>query len=64
MRTVALLLDGGQNIDQLGDMGCTALHYAFMRGHEEVVGLLLSRGADTCIRNSFGQLPNDCRASS
>jgi ankyrin repeat protein len=60
-RTIGLLLDGGQAIDQLGDMGCTALHYAYAGGHEGVVELLLSRGANARIRDAFGRLPGECR---
>lgn len=61
MRTIALLLDGGQKVDEVGDMGSTALHYAYARGHEGAVELLLSHGANTSIRDGFGRLPDECR---
>ena len=35
----------------------TALHWASMRGHVEVVSLLLSKGADKTIRNKQSMLP-------
>jgi ankyrin len=35
----------------------TALHYASMNGHEEVVKLLLKRGADATITNVFDMTP-------
>lgn len=60
-RTIELLLDNGKAIDQLGDMGLTALHCAYTKGHEGAVELLLSRGADAFIRDAFNRLPNECR---
>jgi ankyrin repeat protein len=60
-RTIALLLDSGQKIDEMGDMGSTALHYAYAGGREDTVDFLLSNGADTFIRDSFGRLPDECR---
>ena len=57
LRTVELLLDAGVNIDQKGDMGCTALHYARLKRHEAVAELLLARGASSGLRNDFGRLP-------
>jgi ankyrin repeat protein len=55
--TVELLLRAGICVDQLGDMGCTALHYARAKKHDDVVALLLAHGASQAIRNNFGQLP-------
>jgi ankyrin repeat protein len=60
-RTIALLLDSGQKVDEIGDMGSTALHYAYAGEQEEAVKLLLSHGADTFIRDGFGRLPDECR---
>jgi hypothetical protein len=53
---VAWLLDQGLEIDAKGDMGYTALYYACRFDHREVYRLLLERGADTTMRNGFGQL--------
>jgi len=54
MRTVELLLRAGLDVNQIGDMGNTALHYAKT---EEMARLLLSHGASTNVRNEFGQRP-------
>ena len=59
LRTIKLLLTAGLDIDQLGDMGCTALHYAKLNGHEDIASFLLARGASTGIRNAFGCLPGE-----
>ena len=56
-RTVGLLLRAGIDVDQRGDMGCTALHYAHMYRKPEVICLLLSNDAATNIVNEFGRLP-------
>jgi hypothetical protein len=37
----------------------TPLHWAAMRGHVEIVNLLLQRGADRAIRNKQDKLPID-----
>lgn len=58
-RTIGLLLDSGQTVDELGEMGLTALHYAYWSGHRDTVELLLSRKADADIRDAFGRLPHD-----
>ena len=43
-----------------GDLnGSTLLHIACFRGHVSLVGYLLSRGADSTIRNAFGRAPVD-----
>jgi ankyrin repeat protein len=58
-RTVELLLRAGVDVNQLGDMGCTALHYSKMSHNEEVSHLLLLNGAATNIVNDFGKLPDE-----
>jgi ankyrin repeat protein len=59
LRTIQMLLSAGLNIDQTGDMSCTALHYAQMKGHSEVVKYLLDQGASKTVINDFGKLPLD-----
>jgi ankyrin repeat protein len=56
-RTVELLLDAGFDVNQLGDMGCTALHYARKRGKKEICELLLKYQASEEIINEFGNKP-------
>lgn len=58
-RTIELLLRAGIDVNQLGDMGCTALHYANMSQHEGVSNLLLANGASRDIVNDFGKLPDE-----
>ena len=53
------LLDSGVNVDTLGYTACsdrdsTALHLAAEGGHLEVVNLLLARGADAGVCNTWG----------
>lgn len=56
-KSIELLLKAGVDVNDKGDMGCTALHYAKMKGDEKVIQLLLSHGASTTIKNEFGELP-------
>jgi len=53
-RTVELLLKAGVDVNLLGDMGNTALHYAQT---EELARLLLEHGASADIYNEFGKQP-------
>lgn len=55
--TVELLVRAGVDVDQIGDMGCTALHYAKMKRKDDVYSFLVAQGASTLIRNEFGLLP-------
>jgi ankyrin repeat protein len=54
VRTVELLLRAGIDVNQIGDMGNTALHYAQT---EEMARLLLSLGASVDAFNEFGKRP-------
>jgi len=54
LRTVGLLLSAGIDVNLIGDMGNTALHYA---PTEEMARLLLSRGASVEFCNEFGKRP-------
>ena len=53
-RTILLLLQAGADVNALGDMGNTALHYAT---NAQVANLLLSHGASVEIYNEFGRKP-------
>lgn len=55
--TVKLLVVAGIAIDLKGDMGFTALHYAYDNKHLGVVNFLLERGASPDIKNEFGKIP-------
>ena len=55
-RTIELLLKAGLNVNQTGDMGCTALHYT---KNQDIIDLLISHGASKSIRNDFGKLPGE-----
>lgn len=57
LNTIKLLVEAGIDIDQKGDMGFTALHYAYDSKHLGVVDFLLARGASPDIENEFGKVP-------
>lgn len=59
LATVMLLTRAGVHIDLLGDMGCTPLHYAMQKKHDQVVNYLRSQGASDGIRNQFGKLAGE-----
>ena len=50
---VAALLDQGANVNARFRYGTTALFKAAERGHTEVVKLLLARGADATVKDTF-----------
>jgi len=54
VRTTQLLLKGGVDVNAIGDMGDTALHYA---RDSKVAEILLASGASTDIYNVFGKRP-------
>ena len=62
-----LLLDGGADVNGRRRDGLTALHTAAWRGHLQVIGLLLDRGADRTICGTSGahagQTPADVARS-
>lgn len=58
-RAISLLLDGGIDINSIGDMGNTALHYSSRMRHRDVFDLLISRGANLLIKNEFGKMSGD-----
>lgn len=59
LNTIEVLVDAGMNINEQGEMGNTALHYAYKRKRAEVIDFLLTHGASTNIENYFGKLPGD-----
>jgi hypothetical protein len=61
--TVELLVCAGQDVDQRGDMGCTALHCANMRKANGVIAFLLANGADRNLINEFGQRSGEAAES-
>ncbi len=57
---VAALLDAGISINTANKYGVSALGFAAERGHAELVRLLVERGADVNVRETFyGSLPVD-----
>ncbi|RZI62656.1 MAG: ankyrin repeat domain-containing protein [Rubrivivax sp.] len=59
LETISSLIDAGMAINKAGDMGSTALHYAYDGKHQEVVDFLLTKGASTELKNDFGKLPGE-----
>lgn len=53
---------GAAYIDAQNSFGNTALHWACLGGHLDVVKLLLSRGASPAIANDKDQIPLDLAA--
>jgi ankyrin repeat protein len=58
-----LLLDAGADVNAQGDGGFTALHSAALNGDEELVRLLLERGADASVTTVQGKRPADLAQS-
>lgn len=57
--TVRFLAEKGANVNAI-DMGDnTALHWASMRGHVEIVKYLLQSGGDKSLRNKQDKMPID-----
>lgn len=51
------LLAAGENVNRPDMFGHTPLHYAAMRGFEEIATLLLANGADVSVTNRKGRTP-------
>jgi cytohesin len=58
-RLARLLLDAGADVNGQGEGGFTALHAAAQNDDEELVELLLERGADPGVANDEGKRPGD-----
>lgn len=56
---IDLLLNDGVDINAIGDMGNTALHYASRGQQRQAFQLLVSRGANQSIKNDFGKIPEE-----
>lgn len=59
-KAVEILLKAGFDVNEKGDMGYTALHYAYKRKHKNIIELLLKNGASDKVTNKFGEKPGDC----
>ena len=59
VNTIKLLVQAGMDLNQKGDMGFTALHYAYDSKHFSTVDFLLKNGASADIKNEFGRLPKE-----
>lgn len=60
----AMLEFPGLDINVRGDIGCTALHEAVSGKWQDVVGLLISKGANKYIKNDYGETAMDYAALS
>jgi len=54
---VTVLLDAGADIDAVNEADFTALHGAAFRGLNEVIQILIDRGADINARDFKGRTP-------
>ena len=59
LNSVSILVDAGFDVNSAGDMGNTALHYAYHKKNPQMVELLKAAGARTDIRNLFGRCPEE-----
>jgi len=55
MEEIEALVEGGADVNVVGDMGSTPLHEAAGQGHVEAVRFLLGHGARTDVKNEFGR---------
>jgi ankyrin repeat protein len=52
---VIALIEGGADVDLLGQLNFSALEYAATFGHLDIIGALLEHGASKSNRNDFGK---------
>jgi ankyrin repeat protein len=57
VETAKYLLDHGADVNAAGEFGWTALHAAAYQGLNDVVALLVSKGARLDAKDGFGQTP-------
>ncbi len=55
--TVKLLAEAGVNLNMKDSDGRTALHHAVVNGHDDVIEMLIEKGADGKIKNDEGLTP-------
>lgn len=58
-KTIELLTTGGAHINAQNEQGDTPLHFAARTGHENTIGLLISKGADVNAKNNNEQAAAD-----
>jgi ankyrin repeat protein len=56
---IHLLIEHGANVNDVGEMNATALHYAVMKNNIHVIDILLGYGADPYIKDINGRTPID-----
>jgi ankyrin repeat protein len=56
---VRLLIKHGVTIDCRSQHARTPLHWATIKGHDEIVSILLAHGADRYARDTTGRTPCD-----
>jgi ankyrin repeat protein len=57
LHAVKLLVTLGLDVNGIGDLGNTPLHYAKRHGNQEIVDLLVECGADVYRENELGAVP-------
>jgi ankyrin repeat protein len=59
LRAASILIAAGANVDAKGPRGRTALHFAVVGRHLDVLQLLIEKGADLNVRDAEGASPLD-----
>ena len=57
MNDFVALVEGGADVNAIGDMGSTPLQEAVEQAHAKVVKFLLDCGAKRDVQNELGQTP-------
>jgi len=55
LQTVRLLVEAGIDVNCLGDLGNTPLHYARKGNHQQIVEFLINQGARPELINELGE---------
>ena len=53
------LINGGANINAIGEHGNTPLHEAVGQGNNEIIKILVTLGCRVKVKNDFGDTPLD-----